>query len=119
MALLLTSVGCSDKTDATPMGQTCENEHLLETYHDREGRVIQAIDQYWLSVAPEDFNRESFSIGNVLVPTTPIPTALRINGLQVKVSGRKKSCYGLVTLPSLRTNFGHKIELERIEHAPE
>ena len=79
--------------------------------------VIQAADQYWLTVASEDLQSGNYRIANVLVPTTPIPDDLKINGLRVKVSGRKKSCYGLVTLPSLRTNFGYEFEVEKIEKA--
>ena len=105
--------------EVVPTTQTCENERLLETYRDQDGMVTQAGDAYWLTVAPRDLQAGNVLLENTLVPFPGIPDALKIDGLRVKVSGRKKSCYGLVTLPQLRTMFGYKFELDRIEKAPE
>jgi hypothetical protein len=117
-ALLFSVCGCDTPEEVVPVTQTCENERLLETYNAQEGMVIAGSDAYWLTVAPEDLQMGSYQLGNVLVPTQALPAALRVAGLRVKVSGRKKSCYGLVTLPTLRTMFGYKFELDHIEKSP-
>lgn len=117
--LLLLVSGCDKSAEVVPVTQTCENERLLETYVAQEGMVIQGGgDEYWLTVALEDLQAGSYRLNNVLVPTQALPNSLKIEGLRVKVSGRKKSCYGLVTLPYLRTMFGYKFELDYIEKAP-
>jgi hypothetical protein len=116
-ALLLIVSGCDKSIEVVPTTRTCENERLLETYVAQEGMVIQGGDEYWLTVAPEDLQTGSYRLNNVLVPTQALPTSLKVEGLRVKVSGRKKSCYGLVTLPELRTMFGYKFELDHIEKA--
>ena len=111
---LLASSGCSEKNSVTPAGQTCDNERLLETYQDREAMVIKA-GVYCLTVAPEDLLDGNYRTENVLVPVTPLPAAYQTVGLRVRVSGRKKSCYGLTTSPNFRHSFGYKFELDKID----
>ncbi len=112
-ALLLAGSGCSKKTEATPAGQTCDNERLLETYQDREAMVVKA-GVYCLTVDPADFQSGNYHSESVLVPTTPLPAAYQVYGMRVRISGRKKSCYGLTTHPNFRNKFGYKLELDKI-----
>ena len=114
LALLLVVSGCGSPVDVAPNKQTCDDEHLLETYQGREAMVIKA-GIYCLTVAPEDLQSGNYHTENVLVPTTPLPLIYQAEGLRVRISGRKKSCNGLTTSPNFRHSFGYKLELDEIE----
>lgn len=45
-ALLLAGSSRLEKNNVPPAGQTCDNEHLLETYQDREAMMVQSADNY-------------------------------------------------------------------------
>jgi hypothetical protein len=112
-ALLLAVSGCDTPARVAPTSQTCEEERVLETYHDREAMVIKA-ETYCLTVAPEDLRTGNYLGENVLVPSVPLPSAYQVVGLRVRISGRKKSCNGLTTAPQFRYTFGYKFELDTI-----
>lgn len=116
--LLLASGGCK-KADGP--GQSCADERLLEAYHDREAVVVMsAPTTYCLVVDSGDIARGSYILENYLVPVpaSALPAQYRVAGLRILLSGRKKSCYGLTTLPQLRTAFGYKLEIEAVRKDP-
>ena len=120
--LLVTSqllLGCQQKEEAPqPVGQTCENERVLEVYQDRKAKIIKTeLNRYCLTVDLVDIASSSYQLPNVLVPALDgdIPAQYRIEGLHVLLSGRKKSCYGLTSLPNLFNSFGYKLEVDAIK----
>lgn len=116
LALLLTGSGCTEKSDATPTGQTCENERVLETYQNREAVVTRTEpDTYCLIVDTAALSSGRYVHENYLVPVSPLPAQYRVEGLRVLLTGRKKSCYGLTTFPDLRVMFGYKLEVDNIQ----
>jgi hypothetical protein len=116
LALLLTGPGCTDKTDATPTGQTCENERVLETYQNREAVVTRtALDTYCLIVDTAAIASRRYHLEHYLVPAVRLPAHYQVEGLRVRLTGRKKSCYGLTTFPELMTMFGYKLEVDNIQ----
>ena len=115
-ALLLAGYGCTDKTDATPAGQTCADEHVLETYQNREAVVTRTqLDTYCLIVDTAALASGSYRLEQYLVPAVPLPSQYQVEGLRVRLTGRKKSCYGLTTLPNLMSLFGYKLEVDNIQ----
>ena len=114
-------LGCQRKADAPqPVNQTCDNERVLEVYQDRKAKVIRTeLDRYCLTVDEQDLAGSSFRLANVLVPAAAgdIPAAYRVEGLLVLLSGRKKSCYGLTSLPNVYNAFGYKLEVDAIKKA--
>jgi hypothetical protein len=115
---LLASSGCSEKNSVTPVGQTCDNERVLEIYQNREAKVIKTeLNRYCLTVDPDDVAGSSYRLPNVLVPVSEsdIPAQYRVEGLHVLLSGRKKSCYGLTSLPNVYALFGYKLEVDTIK----
>lgn len=116
--LLLACSGCSKKNGIKPTGQTCDNEQVLEVYHDREAKVITTeLDRYCLTVDEHDLASSSYQLQNVLVPAAAgdLPAQYRVKGLRVLLSGRKKSCYGLTSLPNVFNEFGYKLEIDAIK----
>lgn len=118
---LLLSIGgssCSEKTTVTPT-QTCADEHVIEVYKDREAKVIKTeLDKYCLTVDAADLSLPGgygYKIQNVLVPATDLPTSYRVEGLHVMLTGRKKSCFGLTSLPTTFGTFGYKLEVDTIK----
>lgn len=116
--LLISSSGCSEKATVSPT-QTCADEHVIEEYKDREAKVIETEqDRYCLTVDAADIalaGGYGYQTKNVLVPATDLPTIYRVGGLHVLLSGRKKSCYGLTSLPTTFGSFGYKLEVESIK----
>ncbi|OGX86515.1 hypothetical protein [Hymenobacter glacialis] len=116
LALLLTGSGCTEKTDATPTGQTCKNERVLEDYQNREAVVtLTQLDTYCLIVDTAAIARGSYRLEHYLVPAVRLPSQYQVEGLRVRLTGRKKSCYGLTTFPNLRNMFGYKLEVDNIQ----
>ena len=120
-SLLFGGFGCDNKDEMAPSGQTCEDERLLETYKDRQAVVAQTqLDTYCLliytgSPTSDDRILEKFLVP---VPASSLPAQFRVEGARVLLSGRKKSCYGLTTLPNLRTMFGYKLEIDAVKQDP-
>ena len=79
----------------------------------------QGPDQYVLSNEPKDFDRTSYSIGeNLLVPcgdSLSLPAEFRKPGLRVIVSYKRKECYGALSSPYMRSNYGYYIDLTSIK----
>ena len=118
LPLLLANSSCSKKNIVPPVGQTCDNEHVLEVYQDRKAKVIKTeLNRYCLTVDPSDLASGSYQLPNVLVPAADgdIPVQYRVEGLHVLLTGRKKSCYGLTSLPNVYALFGYKLEVDTIK----
>ena len=112
---VLASTGCSKDTSTTP-APSCANEQVLASYQSREAVVTRTqLDTYCLVVDSTDLVTGSYQLDHYLVPAVALPAPFQTEGLRVLVTGRKKSCYGLTTLPQLRTMFGYKFEVEAIE----
>lgn len=73
------------------------------------------LDTYCLVADPADIAQHSYHLENYLVPVPALPAQYQVEGLRVVFSGRKKSCYGLTTLPMLRGMFGYKLEVTDIQ----
>jgi hypothetical protein len=114
---LLLLGGCRKEDSASP-NQTCADEHVLEVYQDRKAVVVMTqLDTYCLVVDSTAIAGGSYLLDDVLVPVPKLPAQYQVVGLQVRFSGRKKSCYGLTTLPNLRNMFGYKLEIDAIKES--
>ncbi|WP_125921704.1 hypothetical protein [Hymenobacter lapidarius] len=106
--------GCEKDTSSIP-SQSCDNERILASYQNKEAIVTRTQpDTYCLIVDSLDISKGSFLLDNYLVPSTPLPVQYQVEGLRVLLTGRKKSCYGLTTFPTLRSSFGYKLEIDDI-----
>ena len=114
----LTAAGC-EKDMANPNGQTCANESVLAVYTSQEALITKTqLGTYCLIADPADISRGSYLLDNYLVPSAPLPPQYQVEGLRVLLTGRKKSCYGLTTFPTLRTSFGYKLEIDDMRPLP-
>ena len=115
LLMLGAMAGCSkDAGNALP--QRCDNEHVLAAYQNREAVVTQTQwDTYCLIVDEPALASGRYLLDNYLVPVPPLPAHYRVEGLRVLLTGRKKSCYGLTTLPNLRNMFGYKLEVDNLQ----
>jgi hypothetical protein len=112
---LLLLAGCK-KEENTPVNQTCADEHVIEVYQDKKGIITKTeLDTYCVIVDSTAIARGSYPLDDYLVPIPGLPPQYQVEGLRVVISGRKKSCYGLTTLPNLRTVFGYKLEVDAIK----
>lgn len=123
VSLVLLASSCGQKSAIEPdkpasntSPLTCVDESTLEVYQDREAVVVLVGEMYCLSVAPEDVADPDgvFRVSNVLVPATPIASQFRVARQHVLLTGRKKSCDRLLTLPNLKSSFGHKLEVDNL-----
>jgi len=105
---------CTEKEAADP-NQTCPDEHVLEVYQNRLAVVVGSDGVFSLIVDSTDIARGSYAAQNYLVPATPIPAQYQVAGKRMRLTGRKKSCYGLITSPYTRTLFGYKLEVDQLE----
>ncbi|WP_460621257.1 hypothetical protein [Hymenobacter tenuis] len=113
-AVLLTA-GCKKDTSVHP-NQSCDDEYVLATYQNKEAVVTRTEpNTYCLIVDENDLASGQYTLDNYLVPVFPLPSQYQVVGLRVLLTGRKKSCYGLTTLPELRTMFGYKLEVDNIQ----
>lgn len=116
LASSLLLVGGCKKEDSTPPNQTCADEHVLEVYQEKKAIVVRTeLDTYCIIVDSTAIAHGSYLLDNYLVPIPSLPAQYQVEGLQVTISGRKKSCYGLTTLPNLRNMFGYKLEVDAIK----
>jgi hypothetical protein len=119
-AALLLLGGCK-KEDIASSTQTCPDEKVLEVYQSKEAKVIKTeLDRYCLTVDAADValpGGYGYQIQNVLVPAADLPATYRVEGLHVRLSGRKKSCFGLTSLPTTFGAFGYKLEVDAIQAA--
>jgi hypothetical protein len=115
--MLLLGSGCQKDPIAAP-DRTCADEHTLATYQNQEAVVVQTeLDTYCLVVDSTAIAQNSFPLAVYLVPVpaTALPAQYRVPGLHVRLDGLKQSCYGLTTLPNLRTPFGYKLKLTAVK----
>ncbi|MCF2490774.1 hypothetical protein [Dyadobacter sp. CY347] len=76
-------------------------------------------DAYILSTAPRDFEDSSYIGGeNILVPCGSLPAQYQKQGTKLIVSYKRKDCYGAMTTPTRRTNFGYFVNLTSIRMKP-
>jgi hypothetical protein len=96
--------------------QNCADERVLTLYHNQIAVVTMTQkDTYCLIVDSVAIAKHSYKLENYLVPSSALAPQYQVEGLHVLFSGRKKSCYGLTTLPSLRNSFGYKLEIDLIQ----
>ena len=106
---------CNKDTSNAP-NQSCDNEHVLISYQNREAVVTRTeLDTYCLIVDSAALSSGRYIHENYLVPVTPLAAQYQVEGLRVLLTGRKKSCYGLTTFPNLMTSFGYKLEIDNIQ----
>ncbi len=76
---------------------------------------ITSPDAYILSTDPRDFKDSTFIGGpNILVPCDSLPAQYQKPRTKVIISYKRKDCYGAITTPANRTNFGYFIDLTSI-----
>jgi hypothetical protein len=119
------SVQCKEP-DKSPGPCDCESKTLRKEIKNVEAVVVQLIgnqspygfqgpDKYILSTAPRDFEDSSYTGGeNILVPCNSLPAQYQKARTKLVVSYRRKDCYGAMTSPALRTNYGYFINLTSI-----
>jgi hypothetical protein len=115
LTLLLMS-GCK-KDDITSSNDTCADEKTLEVYQDVEAVAVNASGQLCFVVDADDIAKGQYEAQHFLVPIPAISFQGRTWGERAVISGRKKSCYGLVTFPSVRTMYGYKLELASVKYS--
>jgi hypothetical protein len=115
LTLLLMS-GCK-KEDITSSNDTCADEKTLEVYQDVEAVVVEASGQLCLVVDADDIAKGQYEGQHFLVPIPAISFQGHTWGEHAVISGRKKSCYGLVTFPNVRTMYGYKLELTSVKYS--
>jgi len=110
--------GCKGQ-EAAPSNQasqSCAGESVLAVYRNQIAVVAMTQkDTYCLIADSAAIANHSYKLDDYLVPTTALPLQYQVEGLRVLFSGRKKSCYGLTTLPTLRNSFGYKLEVDAIQ----
>ncbi len=115
LLILGAMAGCSKDEGNAPQ-QSCDNEHVLASYQNREAVVTKTqLDTYCLIVDETALSSGRYLLDNYLVPVHPLPAQYQVEGLRVLLTGRKKSCYGLTTLPNLRNMFGYKLEVDNLQ----
>jgi hypothetical protein len=115
LLILAAMAGCSKDAGIAPQ-QSCDNEHVVASYQNREAVVTKTQwDTYCLIVDEPALSSGQYLLDNYLVPVHPLPAQYQVEGLRVLLTGRKKSCYGLTTLPTLRTMFGYKLEVDKLQ----
>lgn len=130
LALLLTLLQCTSK-DPDFQNRNCDCQRSAEKKEQKNVEAVMILipanqpegylaeDQYILSTDPADFESTSHGIGkNILVPCNSVPEQYRKAGSRVIVSYKRKNCYGAITLPQLRSNFGYFIDLTSIRLKP-
>ena len=116
IACALIGSSCAKNSAAPQDAQSCPGESVLAVYQNQEAVVTMTQkDTYCLVAAPADIANNSYRLENYLVPVPALPSQYQVVGLHVIFSGRKKSCYGLTTLPNLMTSFGYKLEVDAIQ----
>lgn len=112
---ILIGASCT-KNEASPQeAVSCAGESVLAVYQDQPAIITMTqLDTYCLIVDSAAIATGSYKLDEYLVPSTALPPHYRVGGLRVVFSGRKKSCYGLTTLPNLRATFGYKLEVNAI-----
>jgi hypothetical protein len=116
-SLTLLLMGGCKKEDSTLPNDACADERTLEVYQGVDAVVVNASGVLCFVVDVDDIARGSYKAQNYLVPVPGISSQGRTWGEHVVISGRKKSCYGLVTSPNLRTTFGYKLEVNSIKYS--
>jgi hypothetical protein len=101
---------------STQANQNCAGESVLAVYQNQVAVVTMTQkDTYCLIADSAAIANHSYKLDNYLVPATALSPQYQVEGLRVLFSGRKKSCYGLTTLPTLRNSFGYKLEIDAIQ----
>jgi len=129
LSLLSLATSCGQKAAVEPevpkpnwsyATNSCPDERTLDVYNDQEAVVIQAGGpggQYCLAVDTAGFAKMSFDLRSYLVPipASALPAQYHIVGTHVRLTGRKKSCYGLVTSANTMAIFGYKLEIDAVK----
>ncbi|MGV3600011.1 MAG: hypothetical protein ACO1N1_02345 [Dyadobacter fermentans] len=132
-ALLFALTNCASD-DPAEQNRACDCNGAIadEAIKDKEAVVVllegnnpdgyQGPDMYILSTDPADFERTSHAAGpNILVPcvtSLSVPEEYQKQGLRVLVSYRRKQCYGAITSPVMRSNYGYFVHLINIQRMP-
>ncbi|NJO00247.1 MAG: hypothetical protein HC880_00015 [Bacteroidia bacterium] len=105
---------------------SCQDETLTERLIDVEGEIIRmsGIDNlpaemggviYGIQLDAQYFGQPGYTItDDILVPCEELPDEFKEHNLRVLVSGNRKSCCRLLSLPNLLSGFGCKLELTAI-----
>lgn len=125
--LLLMLVRCTtEDPDLQPANCDCQTSPVSEEEKDVEVVVVlisgnnapggnQGPDIYVLSTEPKDFEATTYHVGkNILVPCSFLPVGYQKAGSRLVVSYKRKECYGAISLPELRSNFGYHVDLTSI-----
>lgn len=118
LILLFVTFGCyqEDSSENDMQNNNCENEIVNETIRNVRGKVVKVNDVYSITTDVESLEESGYIIGsmNILVPYN-LEEKYRNEELQVIVSGYKKECCELLSLPQLRSGFGCQFEITSIE----
>jgi len=117
--ILLTIIfGCyqEDSTEDVIGNNNCESETVEETISNVRGKVVKVNEVYSITTDMESLEVSGYIIGskNILVPYN-LEEKYRNVELQVIVSGYKKNCCGLLSLPQLRSGFGCRFKITSIK----
>jgi len=131
LALLCTLIQCtSDDPEVEAEQCDCQTATVAEEKKDVDAVIVliagnkapcgnQGPDRYVLSTDSKDFERAEYSIGeNVLVPCDSLPAQYQKARTKVIVSYKRKKCYGAITDPDLRSNYGYYVDLTSIGIKP-
>jgi len=115
LSLLLMS-GCKKEDNVSP-NDTCSDERTLEVYQDVDAVVVSASGVLCFVVDEDDIAKGQYEGQHFLVPVPNISFQGHTWGERAVLSGRKKSCYGLVTFPDVRTMYGYKLEVNSVKYS--
>jgi len=66
-------------------------------------------------VLSDAYDSTTYTVGpNILVPCDSLPAQYQKPRKKLIISYKRKDCYGAMTTPTLRTNFGYFINLTSI-----
>lgn len=114
--ILLLIFGCKEEEPQmqTACEKSCENEQVIESIHNGEYKVSKIENLPFQLVPLSAINKGKTEPDEILVPCN-LPKEFQKEGLVVLVSGNKKNCCNLLTLPNYRVSWGCKFEISSIE----
>lgn len=116
LSTLLLTGGCK-KEEITSSDNTCADERTLEVYQDVDAVIVSASGRLCFVVDADDIAKGQYPAEHFLVPVPEISFQGHTWGEHAIISGRKKSCYGLVTFPDVRTMYGYKLEVNSVKYS--
>ncbi|WP_338762535.1 hypothetical protein WAF17_17800 [Bernardetia sp. ABR2-2B] len=122
-AATLSSLVSCDESTPQPTPETCvscENETIVDSLfeyemvvqkhvYDREGEFTK-----YILVRLDSEGNYEVTPNTFLVPCPELTNEYKVEGLEVIITGYRKSCTGLLTDPETRPAYGSKLELVSI-----